>query len=111
MLARYILRDGPVLVHPSVWLGAEGLRDAKSCRGTRVATLSCPCGLLLQTRSCGVVGPSMWPIAIGAIVEQPDGQRIGHFSFIIICQMSPPASSGVRSGLLEDLDRGCEKGL
>ena len=31
-------------------------------------------GLLLQTRSCGVVGPSMRPIAIGAMVEQLGGQ-------------------------------------
>jgi len=38
MLARYILGDGPVLVRPSVRLGAEGPRDAKSWRGTRVAT-------------------------------------------------------------------------
>jgi len=40
MLARYILRDGPVLVRLSVQLGAEGPRDAYSCRETRVATLS-----------------------------------------------------------------------
>ena len=40
MLVRYILCDGPVLVCPSVWLGAEGPRDANSCRGTRVATSS-----------------------------------------------------------------------
>jgi len=44
----------------SVWLGAEGPRDAKSCRGTSVATSS-------STR----------PIAIGAMVGQPGGQRIG----------------------------------
>jgi len=35
MLARYILCDGPALVRASVRLGAEGPRDAKSCRGTR----------------------------------------------------------------------------
>ena len=29
-----------MLVRPSDWLGAEGQRDAKSCRGTRVATSS-----------------------------------------------------------------------
>jgi len=40
MLARYILCDGPMLVRPSVRWGAEGPRDAKSCRGTRVATSS-----------------------------------------------------------------------
>ena len=40
MLARYILCDGPLLVRPSVLLGAEGPHDAKSCRGTRVATSS-----------------------------------------------------------------------
>jgi len=40
MLARYILCDGPVLVRPSVWLGAEGTRDTKSCRGTRVVASS-----------------------------------------------------------------------
>ena len=31
---------GPVFVRPSIWLGAEGPGDAKSCRGTRVATSS-----------------------------------------------------------------------
>jgi len=109
MLARYILCDGPLLVRPSVLLGAEGPRDAKSCRGTRVATSSStrpitkdaqqwrgrsihaaycyrhtavawlvhPCGLLLQTRSNGVVWQSMRPIAIGAVVELPGGQRTG----------------------------------
>ena len=40
MLARYKLCYGPVFVRPSVWLGAEGPRDAKSCRETRVATSS-----------------------------------------------------------------------
>ena len=40
MLARYILCDGPVLVRLSVQLGAEGPRDAYSCRETGVATLS-----------------------------------------------------------------------
>jgi len=40
MLARHILCDGPLLVRPSVLLGAEGPRYAKWCRGTRVATSS-----------------------------------------------------------------------
>jgi len=40
-------------VRPSVWLGAEG----PASRRRR------PCGLLLQTRSSGVVGLSMRPIA------------------------------------------------
>jgi len=81
MLVRYILCDGSVLVRLSVLLRAEGPRDANSCRGTRrdvvvhaaycyrlaaVAWSVRPCGLLLQTRSCGVVGPSMRPIATDA---------------------------------------------
>ena len=65
MLARYILCYSPVLVRPSVLLGAEGPRDANSCRGTRVAT------------SSYMIGPSMRPIAIGAAIEQPGGQRTG----------------------------------
>ena len=109
MLARYKLCYGPVFVRPSVWLGAEGPRDAKSCRETRVATSSLtrpiatdaqqwrgrsihaaycyrraavtwsvhPCGLLLQTRSCGAFGPSTRSVAIGSMVEQPGGQRTG----------------------------------
>ena len=50
-----ILCDGPVLVHPSVWSGADGPRDAKSCRGTRVATSSRECkpGGLFKT-------PCLW---------------------------------------------------
>ena len=72
-----------MLVRPSVRLGAEGPRDAKSCRGTRVTTSSYmrpiaadaqsrlslsvhPRGLLLQTRSSGVVGPYMRPIVTDA---------------------------------------------
>jgi len=39
-IARYILCYGPVLVRPSVWLGAERPHNAKSCRGTHVATSS-----------------------------------------------------------------------
>ena len=46
---------------------AEGL--ALRCRRPR--------GLLLQTRSCGVVGASTRPIAIRALGEQPGGQRTG----------------------------------
>jgi len=49
----------------SVWLRAEGPRDAKSCRGTRVATVVH--AAYCYTRSCGVVGPSTRPIAIGAM--------------------------------------------
>jgi len=81
MLARYILCDGSVLVRLSVLLRAEGPRDANSCRGTRrdvvvhaaycyrlaaVAWSVRPCGLLRQTRSSGVVDPSMRPIATDA---------------------------------------------
>ena len=92
MLARYILCDGSVLVRLSGLLRAEGPRDANSCRGTRrdvvvhaaycyrlaaVAWSVRPCGLLRQTRSSGVVGPSMRPIAIEAMVEQPGGRRTG----------------------------------
>jgi len=33
--AVYILCDSPVSVRPCVWLGAEGLSDAKSCRDPR----------------------------------------------------------------------------
>jgi len=62
MLAWYVLCDAPVLVRLSVLLGAEGPRDANSCRGTRrdvvvhaaycyrraaVAWSVHPCGLLL----------------------------------------------------------------
>jgi len=68
-----------LLYLPSVLLMAEGPRDAKSCRGTCVATSSStrPCGLLLQTSSSGVVGPYMRPIAIAPMGrEQPGGQRI-----------------------------------
>jgi len=92
-VARYILCHGPVFVCPSVWLGTEGPRDAKSCRGTRVATLSSK-RPIAQMCSSGVVGPCMWPIvtdvqlcctvcpstrsvAIGAMVEQPGGQHTG----------------------------------
>jgi len=39
-----------------------------------------PCGLLLQARSSGAVCLSMRPIAIGAMVEQPGGQRTTCFS-------------------------------
>jgi len=35
------------------------------------------CGLLLQTRTSGVVCPSTRSTAIGAVVEQPVGQRTG----------------------------------
>jgi len=56
-----------VLVRLSVLLGAEGPRKATSCRGTRVATWSVhPHGLLLQTRNCVVVGPSMRLISTAA---------------------------------------------
>jgi len=36
-----------------------------------------PCGLLLQTCSSGMVGPSMRSIAVGTMVKQLGGQRIG----------------------------------
>ena len=35
-----------------------------------------PCGLLLQTCSSGMVGPSMQSIAVGTMVKQLGGQRI-----------------------------------
>ena len=77
MLARYILCDSPVLVRLSVLLDAEGPRDAKSCRGTRVATWSVhPRGLLLQTHSSsGVVSPTTRPIATDT-QQQWRGQSI-----------------------------------
>ena len=65
MLARYILCCGPVFVRPSIWLGAEGPASRRRH----------PCVLLLQTRSSGAVCLSTRPIAIGAMVEQPGGQR------------------------------------
>jgi len=73
MLARYILCDVPVLVRPSGW----GQRDRATPNRAEgpASRRRRPRGLLLQTRSCGVVGPSMRPIAIGAMVEQPGGQR------------------------------------
>jgi len=121
MLARYILCCGPVFVRPSIWLGAEGPGDAKSCRGTGVATSSSmrpiatgaqqwrglsihaaycyrraavawsvhPRGLLLQARSSGVVCLSTRPVAIGAMVEQPGGQRTTCFSSFLTIFVSP----------------------
>jgi len=94
MLPQNILCDSPVLVRLSVLLGAEGLRDAKSCRGTCVTTWSvhhaancyrCAAvvwsvhlrGLLLQTSTGGVVSQSTQPVAVGAVVKQPGGQRTG----------------------------------
>jgi len=70
MQALYILCDSPVFVRPSIWLGAEGPRDPKSRWETSVATSS-------YMRSSGTVWQSTRPIAIGAAVEQPGGQRTG----------------------------------
>jgi len=53
------------------------IRAAYCCRHAVVEWSVYPCGLLLQTCSCGVVGPSTRPIAIGVMVEQPGGQRTG----------------------------------
>jgi len=75
MLARYILCYGPVFVFSSVWLGAEGPRDVKLCRGP--ASRRRLCGLLLHARSTGAVCPSTRPIVIGAMVKQLGGQRAG----------------------------------
>jgi len=41
-----------------------------------------PCGLIQMHRS-GTVCPSTWPIATGAMVEQPGGQRTG-FALLFI---------------------------
>ena len=40
VLAQYILCYGSSFVHPSIWVYAEGPRDAKSCRGICVVTSS-----------------------------------------------------------------------
>ena len=78
ILARYrpILCYGPVFVRPSVWLVAEGPCNAKSCRRTHVVMSSSPWPIATDA-SCGIVGPSMRPIAIRAMGEQPGGQRTG----------------------------------
>ena len=60
------------------WLGKEQRDRATPSRAEGpVSRRRRPRGLLLQTRSSGVVGPSMQPIAIGAMVEQADGECIG----------------------------------
>ena len=67
MLARYILCYNPVFVRPSVWLAAEGPRDAKSCRVTRVETSSFMRPIATDAnRNSSVVGPYMRLIATGA---------------------------------------------
>ena len=73
MLARYKLCYGPVFVRPSVWLVVQRdprrdvVVNAAYCyRRAAVAWSVHPCGLLLQTRSCNVVGPSMRPIVTDA---------------------------------------------
>jgi len=92
MLARYILGDGPVLVRPSVRLGAEGQtarrqvvkrdprRDvvhAAYCYSRAAVAWSVhPCGLLLQMRSSVTICPSTRPVAIGAMVKQPGGSAL-----------------------------------
>ena len=63
MLARYRLCTGPVLVRPSV---RQRDRATPSRAEGPASRRRRTCGLLLQTRSSGVVGPSMRPIATDA---------------------------------------------
>jgi len=66
----------PIVTDAQQWRG-RSIHAAYCYRRTAVAWSVHPCGLLLQTRSSGVVGPSMRPISIGAVVEQLGGQWIG----------------------------------
>ena len=76
----------PIATDTQQWRG-RSIHAAYCYRRAAVAWSVHPCGLLLQTHSSGVVGPSMRPIAtdtqqwrgltihIGTVVEQPGGQR------------------------------------
>ena len=93
MLARYILCDSPVLVRLSVQLRAEGPRDAVVQRGPPRHDVIGPSTRPIATdtqqwrgrsihaaycyRRAAVAFTRSLPIAIGAVVEQPGGQRTG----------------------------------
>jgi len=74
MLALYILFAGPVLVRLSVRLGADAYCAMPSHAERPTSRHGRSCGLLLQTCSSGVVGPSTQSIAADA--QQLHGQSI-----------------------------------
>jgi len=73
----------PIATDAQLWRG-RSIHAASCYRRAAVVWSVLPCGLLPQTRSSGVVGPSMRPIAIGAMVEQPGGQRAFLVTTLII---------------------------
>ena len=75
-------------------------------RRAEVARSVHPCGLLLQARRSGAVCLSTRPIAIGAMVEQPGGQRTTCFSSFLTIFVSPIILTSTGR-----ISRGCDRSV